>query len=57
VISLVQRGRDCSDDGAKDRGSNPKESFRHRASPRKELPFSIDVKGGEIVTLMWRNEQ
>ena len=23
------------------------------ASPRGEWPFSIDVKGGEIITLMW----
>jgi hypothetical protein len=34
-------------------GEIPKESSGRGASPRRELPFSIDVKGGEIVTLMW----
>jgi hypothetical protein len=44
VISLVQKGRDYSkqDQRHLDRGS----------SPGGEWLFAIDVKGGEIVTLM-----
>jgi hypothetical protein len=41
LISLVQKGRDYSADN-KTGG----------AAPRGEWPFSIDVKGGEIITLM-----
>jgi hypothetical protein len=54
VISLVQKGRDYSEEDQRhsDRGSSPKESSRGGASPRGKWPFSIDVKGGEIVTLM-----
>jgi hypothetical protein len=32
-------------------GENPKESSV-RGKPQREIPFSIDVKGGEIETLM-----
>jgi hypothetical protein len=62
VISLVQRGRYCSDDGATDRGSTPRHPDRGAtprrvhvggASPRRKIPFTIDVEGGEISTLMW----
>jgi hypothetical protein len=54
VISLVQKGRDYSEEDQRhsDRGSIPKESSSRGATPRGEWPFSIDVKGGEIVTLM-----
>jgi hypothetical protein len=55
VISLVQRGRDCSYDGAIDRGSIPKESSDRGSSPKERT--TIDVKGGEIGTFMWRDEQ
>jgi hypothetical protein len=58
VISLVQRGRDYSKEAQRnpDRGSIPKESSGRGAAPRRELPFSIDFKGGEIVTLKWKYE-
>jgi hypothetical protein len=39
-----------------DKGSIPRRVQAGGATPRRELPFSIDVKGGEIVTLMWRDE-
>jgi hypothetical protein len=38
--------------GHSDRGRNPKESSSSGSSPKERRPFSIDVKGGEIVTLM-----
>jgi hypothetical protein len=56
VISLVQRGRDYSEEAQRhpDRGrATPRRVQEGGATPRRELPFSIDVKGGEIVTLMW----
>jgi hypothetical protein len=31
-----------------DRGSSPKESSVRGSIPKGKLPFSIDVKGGEI---------
>jgi hypothetical protein len=37
-------------------GATPRRVQAGGATPRRELPFSIDVKGGEIVTLMWRDE-
>jgi hypothetical protein len=40
LISLVQKGRDYT--AVQERG----------AAPRGEWPFAIDVKGGEIITLM-----
>jgi hypothetical protein len=54
VISLVQKGRDYSEEDQRhsDRGSNPKESSSRGSSPKERRPFAIDVKGGEIVTLM-----
>jgi hypothetical protein len=33
-------------------GAVPRRVQAGRAAPRRELPFAIDVKGGEIVTLM-----
>jgi hypothetical protein len=33
-------------------GASPRSVQVGGATPRRELPFSIDVKGGEIVTLM-----
>jgi hypothetical protein len=33
-------------------GETPRRFQAGGVSPRRELPFSIDVKGGEIVTLM-----
>jgi hypothetical protein len=33
-------------------GAAPRRVQAGGATPRRELPFSIDVKGGEIVTLM-----
>jgi hypothetical protein len=44
VISLVRKGRYYSEEYQRnsDRG----------AAPRGEWPFAIDVKGGEIITLM-----
>jgi hypothetical protein len=44
VISFVKKGRDYSEEDQGIQASG--------ADPRRELPFSIDVKGGEIVTLM-----
>jgi hypothetical protein len=43
VISLVQKGRDYSEEDQRQTGGS---------TPRGEWPFSIDVKGGEIITLM-----
>jgi hypothetical protein len=38
--------------GIQTRGASPRRVQEGGAAPRRELPFSIDVKGGEIVTLM-----
>jgi hypothetical protein len=38
------------------RGSIPKESSVRGSKPQREIPFSIDVKGGEIETLMRSND-
>jgi hypothetical protein len=38
--------------GIQARGATPRRVQAGGAAPRRELPFSIDVKGGEIVTLM-----
>jgi hypothetical protein len=35
-----------------DKGSNPQGEFSKGEQPQREIPFSIDVKGGEIETLM-----
>jgi hypothetical protein len=35
-------------------GEQPIEHFSHGENSKRDVPFSIDVKGGEIVTLMWR---
>jgi hypothetical protein len=50
VISLDQKGRDYSEEDQRNSDS-PKESSS-RGSPKERRPFVIDVKGGEIVTLM-----
>jgi hypothetical protein len=52
VISLVQKGRDYSEEGTHIGGSAPKKVQAGGATPREKWPFVIDVKGGEIVTLM-----
>jgi hypothetical protein len=54
VISLVQKGRDYSEEYQRHpgRGASPRRVQAGGATPRRELPFSIDVKGGEIITLM-----
>jgi hypothetical protein len=33
-------------------GASPRRVHARGAAPREESPFSIDVKGGEIITLM-----
>jgi hypothetical protein len=33
-------------------GTTPRIVQVGREAPRRELPFAIDVKGGEIITLM-----
>jgi hypothetical protein len=38
--------------GIKKGGASPRRVQAGRAAPRRKLPFAIDVKGGEIVTLM-----
>jgi hypothetical protein len=38
--------------GIQTRGATPRRVQARGAAPRGEWPFSIDVKGGEIVTLM-----
>jgi hypothetical protein len=38
--------------GIQTRGVSPRIFQVGGAAPRRELPFAIDVKGGEIVTLM-----
>jgi hypothetical protein len=54
MISLVQKGRDYSEEDQRDsdRGSNPKEISSRESIPKERRPCAIDVKGGEIVTLM-----
>jgi hypothetical protein len=54
VISLVQKGRDYSEEDQRnsDRGVAPRRVQARGAAPRGEWPFAIDVKGGEIITLM-----
>jgi hypothetical protein len=54
LISLSQKGIDYSkeDQRNSDRGSIPKESSSKGSNPKERRPFSIDVKVGEIVTLM-----
>jgi hypothetical protein len=54
VISLVQKGRDGSEEDQRhsSRGNNPKESSSRGSSPKERRPVSIDVKWGEIVTLI-----
>jgi hypothetical protein len=53
VISLVQKGRDYwKIKGIQAGGAALRRVRVGEAAPRRELPFSIDVKGGEIVTLM-----
>ena len=64
VISLVQKGRDYLEESQRNpdrgsrpkdilgRGSIPKENASRGASPRGAWPFAIDVKGGELITLM-----
>jgi hypothetical protein len=53
VISLVKNGRDYSeeDQGIQEGGVTPRRVQVEGATPTRELPFSVDVKGGEIVTL------
>jgi hypothetical protein len=54
VISLVQKGRYYSEEDQRhsDRGRSPKESSRRGRIPKRIMAFSIDVKGGELITLM-----
>jgi hypothetical protein len=54
VISLLQKGRDYSEEDQRhsDRRSSPKESSSKGSSPKMRWPFAIDVKGGELITLM-----
>jgi hypothetical protein len=40
-----------------DKGRNPKESSVRGSSPEGKLPFSIDVKGGEINQMHGEKEQ
>jgi hypothetical protein len=53
VISLVQKGRDYSkeDQRHSDRGETLRKVQVGGATPRGKCPFSIDIKGGEIVIL------
>jgi hypothetical protein len=46
----LDKGRSPKDSA--DRGSIPKKSLVKGEHPQGEIPFSIDVKGGEIETLM-----
>jgi hypothetical protein len=54
VISLAQRGYIIQKKikGIQARGAAPRRVQEGGATPRRELLFSIAVKGGEIVTLM-----
>ena len=54
VISLVQNGRYYLEEDQRnsDWGETPRRMQAGGAAPRGEWPFSIDVKGGDIVTLM-----
>jgi hypothetical protein len=38
--------------GIKTEGETPRRFRVGGAAPKRELPFAIDVKGGEIVTMM-----
>jgi hypothetical protein len=54
VISLVQKGIDYSEEDQRHSigGAAPRKVQAGGAAPRGKWPFAIDVKGGEIVTLM-----
>jgi hypothetical protein len=54
VIFLVQRGEIIHRNikGIQTGGTTPRRFQAEGATLRRELPFSIDFKGGEIVTLM-----
>jgi hypothetical protein len=54
VISLLQKGRYYSEEVQRnsDRGSSPKESSSKGSSPKMRISLCIDVKGGELITLM-----
>jgi hypothetical protein len=54
VISLVQKGRDYSEEDQRhsNRGSSPKESSSKGSNPKMRMALVIDVKGGELITLM-----
>jgi hypothetical protein len=54
VIYLVQKGRDYSEEDQRhsDRGINPKESSSKGTSPKMRMALCIDVKQGELITLM-----
>jgi hypothetical protein len=54
VISLVKGGEIHSD--GESWGAASKTVHSQGEQPQRDIPFSIDVKGGEIVTLMWRDE-
>jgi hypothetical protein len=67
---LCQRGRDYSYEGERvpkedqrhtkhkgpDMGEHPQGQFSQGEKPQRDIPFSIDVKGGEIETLMRRDD-
>jgi hypothetical protein len=51
---LFKKGRDYLEEyqGIEARGASPRRVQEGGEAPRRELPFSIDFKGGVIVTLM-----
>jgi hypothetical protein len=58
---LCQKGRDSSDTWRESQrtvqiGGAASGTVHQGEHPQRDIPFSIDVKGGEIVTLMWRDE-